>query len=347
MGVAERIVTNADRLTATERRIAEVIAAEPQTIAFGTVALVARRAATSGPSVVRLAVKLGYAGFVDLQSDVQRDLARQLGPARERIRQQPPTDLLGRTAATEQHNVAQTLANVSPATLASVVERLADPRRAVWVLPGDATATIGTSLAMPLQQLRDGVTLAVGSSVASGRMLGGVRRGDTLVAIDIRRYERWLVELTRWAVGAGACLVAVTDGPLSPLAPAATETLYIAAQGVGPFDSMTGGVALANALVAGVAARMRDTATGRLDAVEAAWSETAALVAEDRGTTLPPPGTAGRIGKGGPAGSARQAPDDDRGQRHLIGGRPSLGGRAAPGEEALQLVEEATEPGER
>ena len=86
MGVSERIMEHAERLTATERRIAEVIASEPQTIAFGTVALVAKQAGTSGPSVVRLAVKLGYGGFVELQADVQRDVARMIGPARERIR---------------------------------------------------------------------------------------------------------------------------------------------------------------------------------------------------------------------------------------------------------------------
>src|SRR5207248_3098152 len=84
MGVVERIMAHADRLTATERKIAEVLASEPQTIAFGTVAQVAQRAGTSGPSVVRLAVKLGYDGFVGLQADVQAELARQLGPARDR-----------------------------------------------------------------------------------------------------------------------------------------------------------------------------------------------------------------------------------------------------------------------
>ena len=89
---------HAERLTSTERKIAEVLAGEPQTIAFGTVAQVAQRAGTSGPSVVRLAVKLGYDGFVGLQADVQSELARQLGPARDRIRQRPPTDFLARVA---------------------------------------------------------------------------------------------------------------------------------------------------------------------------------------------------------------------------------------------------------
>jgi len=47
--------------------------------------------------------------------------------------------------------------------------------------------------------------------------------------------------------------------------------------GAGPFDSHVGLLALANALLAGVAARLRRSATDRLDRVEAAWRTAAAL----------------------------------------------------------------------
>jgi DNA-binding MurR/RpiR family transcriptional regulator len=296
MSVADRIASQAERLTTTERRIAEVITTEPQTIAFGTVALVAKQAGTSGPSVVRLAVKLGYAGFVELQADVQRDVARLLGPARERIRQQPPSDLLDRVAATEQDNVTRTLAGILPAVLERVVARLSDLDHGVWVLPGDTTAPVGATLSFTLSQLRDGVTLLSGSGVRAGRMLGGLRPGDTWVAIDLRRYERWLVDLTRWAVGEGAVVVALTDSPLSPLAAVASETFFVAAHSVGPFDSMTGGIALANALAAGAAIRLRATAPARLDAIESVWRATSAVVAEPLGSdTLRPPAPARRI----------------------------------------------------
>jgi DNA-binding MurR/RpiR family transcriptional regulator len=283
MGVVERIMAQAERLTSTERKIAEVLAGEPQTIAFGTVALVAQRAGTSGPSVVRLAVKLGYDGFVGLQADVQSELARQLGPARDRIRQRPPSDFLARVQVAEQDNVLRTLNGLDPAALERVVARLVDRRHEIWVIAGEWTGPIGAVLAAQLSQLREGVTELRGSEVAMSRSLAGLEPDDTLIAIDIRRYERSLVGLTRWAAERGATIVAVTDSPLSPLVGGASETFFISAQGVGPFDSVTGGVALANVLVAGVAARLRQTAPARLDAIEAAWSAVGALVAEPGG----------------------------------------------------------------
>ncbi len=284
MGVVERIMAQAERLTSTERKIAEVLAREPQVIAFGTVAQVAQRAGTSGPSVVRLAVKLGYDGFVGLQADVQSELARQLGPARDRIRQRLPSDFLARVQAAEQDNVLRTLHGISTSSLERSIARLADRHRQIWVLSAEMTAPIGTVLTSLLGQLRDGVTLLQGSEVAISRALAGLEPMDNLISIDIRRYERSVVGLTKWAADRGAAVIAITDSPLSPLGATASETFFISALGVGPFDSVTGGIALANVLVAGVAARLRQSAPARLDAIEAAWSTLGSLVAEPGGS---------------------------------------------------------------
>lgn len=280
MSVVDRIMAQAGRLTATERKIAAVLADEPQAIAFGTVAAVAQKAGTSGPSVVRLAVKLGYEGFVDLQADVQAELAKQLGPARDRIRQRPPGDLIGRVLAAEQDNVAQTLHRLSRDSLDRAASALADPARQVWVLPGTETAPIGMAMANQLMQLREGVTLLRGSEVSISRSLAALAPSDILVAIDIHRYERSLVSIVRWAQMRGATVLAVTDSPLSPLAAIGAECFFISARGVGPFDSMTGGIALANTLTTAVAVRLRDSAAARLDAIEMAWSDARVLVAE-------------------------------------------------------------------
>ena len=283
MGVLDRIVEQSQRLTSAERKVAEVLAADPQSIAFGTVAGVAAKAGTSGPSVVRLAVKLGYGGFVELQSEVQQELARQLGPAHDRIRQRPPTDLLARLHDVELDNVERSLRALDDPAFPRTVQRLADRRHSVWILPGDVTTPVGEALAGQLGQLRDRVELLVGSEVNIGRRLAGLVEGDSLLAIDIRRYERWLVNLVNLAAERGAVITALTDSPLSPLVAPASEAYFFAARGVGPFDSLTGAISLVNAIAAAVAARLRPSATGRLDAIESAWATSHMLVAAPGG----------------------------------------------------------------
>lgn len=318
MGVVERIVEHAERLTAAERKVAEVLASDPQVIAFGTVAQVAGRACTSGPSVVRLAVKLGYGGFVDLQTEVQRELARQLGPAYDRIRQRPPTDLLAKVHDAEMDNVERSLRSVDEAAFQRAAQRLADRSHQVWVMTGDLTLPVGQAIANQLGQLREGVELLAGTEVTVGRRLAGVAEGDPLVAVDIRRYERWLVGLVRYAAGRGALVTALTDSPLSPLVAPASDSFFFAARGAGPFDSLTGGLALANALVAAVAVRLRATATSRLHAIEAAWSGNRLLVVGPGGRTdTAPAAPAESSGGSEPAPAGAPLADLERGSEGI------------------------------
>ncbi|HMC51484.1 MAG TPA: hypothetical protein VKI64_01905, partial [Acidimicrobiales bacterium] len=73
-------------------------------------------------------------------------------------------------------------------------------------------------------------------------------------------------------------IVAVSDGPLSPLARRATVSFTVAAESAGPFDSHVGELALVNALLAGVAARLRSAAGDRLGVIESAWADSSVLV---------------------------------------------------------------------
>jgi DNA-binding MurR/RpiR family transcriptional regulator len=279
--VSGQIEAHRAELTPAERRVAAVVADDAEAVAFGTVADVARRAGASGATVVRLATKLGYDGFVDLQGAVRQEMTRRLRPASERIRRPQPGDTVGATLATELTNVAATLEAVDTGAFAEAVRILsapAVPGGRVLVLSGDASSGVALLLATELGMLRTGVELVAGSEVAVARALADVSRRDVLVVLDLARYDRLVLTTAERAAARGAPLVALTDSALSPLAAHARLSFTVSAAGAGPFDSHTGMLALANALVAGVAARRRRSATDRLDRVEAAWAEAAALV---------------------------------------------------------------------
>lgn len=275
--IADRIDAERERLSPAERRVARVVLSDPEAVAFGTVASVAERAGTSGPTVLRLAGKLGFEGFVRLQSAVQEELAARLRPAAEQIRR-PVGDPLARATAVEIENVHATLAAVDPSDFEGAVERLADLRHRVGVVSGELSFGVAWTMSDGLGMLRDGVELWVGSEVRVTRRLALSAPDDVLVAIDLRRYDRWVLDTARRAAGRGSHLIAVTDSRLSPLASVAHATFVVDGQGAGPFDSHVGTLALVNALVAGVADRLRPTATRRLDRIESAWTDAGALV---------------------------------------------------------------------
>lgn len=276
--VMELIDDAAPRFTSSERRVAAAILDDPKVVAFGTVAQLAARSDSSGPTVLRFAAKLGFDGFVDLQAAVQEEIADRLRPATQRIRERRPTDVLGQVLAADLDNVRQTLEAVDAAEFQAAVELLADRRVSVFVLASTMSGPVGTALASQLDLLRDGVVAIGGSPLQVARDLVRVQPDDVVVAIDVRRYERWVLDALERVHGRGARVIALTDSRLSPLAAGAKHTFVSDARGVGPFDSAVGALTLVHAFGAAVAARLRRSATGRLDAVEAAWNHGTHLV---------------------------------------------------------------------
>jgi DNA-binding MurR/RpiR family transcriptional regulator len=274
-----RITTHADALPPAERRVAELVLADRAATAFSTVAQVGRRAGTSGATVVRLADRLGYDGWLGLQRALRAEIDQQLRPAALRIREEVAPDVLTTTAAREADNVHRTLDGVDRPAFDRAVALLAGHQRIVRILAGTAQAGIGALFADDLDLLRPGVIPVQGTPVAVATALARTAPGDVLVAIDLRRYERWVVDAAQATADHGGTVLAVTDGLLSPLARPAAECFVVAAEGAGPFDSHVGTLALANALVSGVATALRRSATDRLDRVEAAWQQADVLLA--------------------------------------------------------------------
>lgn len=275
--VSARIRSASASLTPAQRRIADAIAADPQLVAFGTVADVAKEAGASGASVVRLATRLGFAGFIELQEAVQGELADRLRPAAARIRDLPPGDVVARALSTSTAAVESTLAGLDRAAFDDAVALLSDRGRRVAVIAGDAGAGIARHAGDELRMLRSGVELIGGTPVAVGLSISRLDPGDVVLALDLRRYDRWLLDAVEHAVAEGADLVALTDGPKSPLARRSRALLVVEGEGIGPFDNYVGALALLAALVAGVAEALRDDATEDLDRVERTWQSLGAL----------------------------------------------------------------------
>lgn len=278
MEVHVRLAARSGSLTPSERRIGETVLASPQLVAFGTVADVADAAGVGTATVVRFGVKLGYDGYSELQASVQRDLAGQLRPAAERIRAQRPGDsMVQRHLDVEGANVTATLEGVDADTVRVVVARLVDDRRPVLVLSGVASRGVALQFVGDLEQLRPGVQLLDGNRIDIVRTLALVGGDATVVVLDLRRYERWLIDALVLATDQGAWIAAVTDSVLSPLAELADCSFVVSAASAGPFDSHVGTLALLNLLIIDVAAARRADATVRLDRLEAAWRDADAL----------------------------------------------------------------------
>jgi DNA-binding MurR/RpiR family transcriptional regulator len=278
MDIRSRIAELGTALTPAERKVANTLLADPQGLAYQTVSAIAAASNTGAASVVRLANKLGFEGFSALQAAAQAELSERLLPAAIRIRERSNSPTLDRHIEIETSNVARTVGGAESTTVTAAVERLSAAGSQVYVLSGDASRGIAAQFVHDLGSLRPGVWVIDGNPVAVQRTLAGVQVGDVVVAIDLRRYDRWVVEAAGTTVEAGAWCLAVTDSVISPIAAVASAVLTVSADSEGPFDSHVGTLALLNLLVAGVASKSRRAATKRLERAEHAWRVSDALI---------------------------------------------------------------------
>jgi DNA-binding MurR/RpiR family transcriptional regulator len=277
MSLASLIDDHRDQLTKAERRVADGVLTDPQAIAFGTLASVASAVGTSGTTIIRLAAKLGLDGFGELQSRAQEDLATRLSPARQRIREPAPGDVLDRTLSFELDNLQDTFAQVDRASFEEATGRVARCPGRVLIIAAECAAGVGALLTDHLGMLRDGVVQVAGNDVHVGKMLASAGPDDTALVIDQRRYDRWVINALNVVSGAGVYVISFSDSPLSPLAEPSAAAFTVSARGSGPYDSQVAALALGYALVAGVAARLAVPAASRLDRLEENWRALDAL----------------------------------------------------------------------
>ncbi len=266
--LSQLIAANGDRLTPTERRIAEAVVAEPTLLAFGTVSDLAEAVGTSRPSIVRFATKLGFEGYPRLQDHVRRDLSTQLERPSDRIRRGPG----GHTArrAIEQ-SMDSVFAAVDRGRLAQLATHFTKAAR-VLVLSGETSRAGAHSLVSGLSMVRPGVRLLEERNL--GRDLADTHPDDLLVVIDFPRYRNSVVRAARVLSEAHGNVLAITDGPLSPLAQITEQWVAVDVPAIGPFDSSLPAVALAELLVMEVAAQQQAGATERIDRTEEMWAAT-------------------------------------------------------------------------
>ncbi len=271
---SDLIAAAGDELTPTERRIAEAVVADPSLLAFGTVAELARRAGTSRPSVVRFAVKLGFDGYKELQESVQEGLTQRLLSPSDRIRHgDNPMAHASRAVITDA------VAAVFDATENDELTALGDPiarAKTVWVISGETSRAGANALVSGLSIVRPNVRLVDSHSV--GTDLAEASPEDVAVVFDFYRYRRHSVETASAFAGAGIEIIAITDGPLSPLAGIADTWIGLKVPAVGPFDSSVPAVTIAELLVAHVARALQTQATERIDRTEEMWNTTGTFV---------------------------------------------------------------------
>jgi DNA-binding MurR/RpiR family transcriptional regulator len=271
--IAEHVRASVGRLTARERKAAQVLLTNYPTAGLAPVAEFAERAGVSAPTVLRFVAKLGFLGYPDFQTQLREELEAQLAsplakPARKAGPRSAQRPLIDPFAEASVANLQVTFRNLPEAEFSAIVEMMCDRRRSVHLIGGRFTDALARYLASHLSLVRPDVRhVPSGIGVWRDRLLD-IRRRDVLIVFDIRRYQEDVVAFAQDAAGRGAEIVLVTDQWISPLSRQAKHVLACRVAAPSRWDSSVVLLAIVEALTAAATKRLGAFARKRIEELE-------------------------------------------------------------------------------
>lgn len=274
MNLRDLLLKSSLTLTPSEEKIVQVLLADYPTAGLGTAAGLARRAGVSDPTVVRLAMKLGFQGYPDFQSKLLAEVEARLHSPLLMLETKLHAGLAEEDGPTGAYlrSVIGCLEKAMLATPAATYDRAAklvtDSKLSLSLVGGRFSRHLAGMLAGYLTQLRPDVRDLGQLSPQAFDLLIDMDRRDVLIVFDYRRYQNDVVEFARQAAARGVRIVLFTDPWLSPIAEIAEVTISSPIEAASPYDTLAPALAQMEAFVAHILAGMDRTTRRRIERLE-------------------------------------------------------------------------------
>ena len=270
--VKDLIHAQGGTLTPAERQLSDALLRDYPMAGLQSVTKLAEAAGVSTPTVIRMARKLGFDGFPELQSALREEASASIkSPVATRSGWRESGAALGalRTfAEAVLENLDQTLDRLDPDTLDGIASLLADPSRSIFLAGGRITRSNADYFFTHLQIIRPNVTLLSRSPSSWSQDLLDMDSRAVLVIFDIRRYESDLARLAELARDRGAQIVLFTDQWGSPIVSQALHVLNARVEVPSSWDSTLAINLIVEALVADIQGRGGTEAQERIETLE-------------------------------------------------------------------------------
>ncbi len=259
-------------LTPAERLLSDILLRDYPVAGLQSITKLAEAAGVSTPTVIRLARKLGFDGYPELQAALREEASAQIKQPILK-RESWPAGQKGSPAFRSFaeavfDNLNHTIERLDPMSFNAVVRCLADPKRSIVLSGGRITRSNADYFYNHLQIIRPGVTLLSQSPNVWPQYLLDMGPKSVLVIFDIRRYERDLGKLAQLARDKGAVIVLLTDQWGSPISKIADHTFNAAVEVPSSWDSTLAINLIVEALIAEVQTQRWDKAKDRIEALE-------------------------------------------------------------------------------
>ena len=219
------------------RKAARYVVKAPTEIALYSLREVAARAEVGPTTLVRLAAQLGFSSYNAFRETFRDGLRVRRRPIASDVQELQHyrggaafEQLYRDTGELIAQNIANAYSSISAADIAAAGQIMKGARR-LYLLGLRSNYSLSFYLHYVLRTFMTNLVLLEGRMGMLIDEIGDIGDGDALVAISYEPYALDAVKAVEHAAKSGATVIAMTDTPLSPIAPHAARLLLLPTSG--------------------------------------------------------------------------------------------------------------------
>ena len=256
----QAISRNYDSLSKRLQQVARFLLEHPNTVALETVASLAEQCDVPPSTLVRFAAAFEYNGFSEMQNVFRNALVEQTSNYSERVK-------LSKNSSSNRIDASYILEEFSSGNASSMNNMthhfslemlnkavdLLENAQNIYLIGLRRAYPISSYFAYSLRHLNKTTHLIDGGGGMLVEQASNIRKNDVIIATTFSPYAKETVNVSEYALKAGAKVIAITDSKISPLAALAEVYFDVKEAEVMGFRSLTSSMTLAQTLLVALA----------------------------------------------------------------------------------------------
>ena len=270
-----KIQDNYQKLSKSQKLIAEYILYHYDKAAFLTAAKLGSTVNVSESTVVRFANVLGFDGFPELQKALQELIKNKLTTV-QRIELSDDyhgnENIFETVLKSDMQDIHDTINELNISDFEETLNMICEAKK-IYVIGLRSSTALAEYLGFYLNLIFDNITVVrLGISDIFEQIIK-ISHDDIIIGIGFPRYSQRTIDALSYAREKNAKIVSITDSLISPLTPFSDKVLIAKTDMDSFVDSLVAPMSLMNALIVSLGMKNKDKMIGVFKNLEEVWDK--------------------------------------------------------------------------
>ena len=258
-------------ISKSHKRIADYVLAYYDRVAFLTASKLGKNVDISESTVVRFAVAIGYAGYPELQRELQDTIKTRLTTVQrfERSKDHKEQDQIKKVMLSDIDNIRDTIEQFDEQLMNDFIDEIIKAKK-VYIIGLRSSSVLANYLGFYLNFLLPNFHIIQESAQDVYDQLLNISESDVMIALSFPRYSKRTYDCVDYAIKNQTTILGITDGTNSPLYDKAKYCLTAKYTMDTFIDSFVAPMSLINALIVGLSIK-KEGVEDSLDRLEHIW----------------------------------------------------------------------------